>query len=78
MSFVSVDFFGARNMADEIETMGGTCRDLAREPGGEELEELAGRLADIAADIRRACDEREKEDNQTLEDLRPDYGEILQ
>ena len=45
--------------------------------GLEELVKLAADLEGIAADIRRATDEKENEDNNTLFELRPDYGEVL-
>ena len=77
MSFVSVDFYGARNMAGEIEAMGKDCADLAGETGLEELKALAAELEAIAADVRRACDAREKLDGDLLLELRPDYKEVL-
>ena len=77
MSFVSVDFFGARQMADEIETMGTDCAALAGETGLEELTALADDLAAIAADVRRSCDKREALDSGLLLELRPDYKEVL-
>lgn len=77
MSFICVDFFGARKMADEIAVMGEDCAAIAAESGLNELEKLAADLAGIAADIRRAADEKEREDNDTLFELRPDYGEVL-
>lgn len=77
MSFVSVDFYGARQMADEIAAMGADCAALAGETGLEELEKLAADLAGIAADVRRSCDKREKLDSDTLLELRPDYREVL-
>ena len=77
MSFVSVDFYGARQMADEIAAMGADCAALAGETGLEELEKLAADLAGNAADVRRSCDKREKLDSDTLLELRPDYREVL-
>ena len=77
MSFICVDFYGARQMAGEIETMGQECTAMAADIGLAELEKLAADLAGIAADIRRATDEKELEDNNTLFELRPDYGEVL-
>lgn len=77
MSFICVDFFGARKMADEIAVMGTDCAAMAADTGLEELERLAADLAGIAADIRHAADEKEREDNDTLFELRPDYGEVL-
>ena len=77
MSFICVDFFGARQMADEIAAMGKDCAVMAADTGLEELVKLAGDLEDIAADIRRATDEKEHEDNDTLFELRPDYSEVL-
>ena len=77
MSFVSVDFYGARQMADEIETMGKDCAAMAGETGLEELEALAESLGGIAADVRKACDKREKLDGDLLFELRPDYKEVL-
>ena len=77
MSFVSVDFFGARKMADEIEAMGADCAAMAGETGLEELTALAADLAAIAADVRRSCDKREKLDGDLLLELRPDYKEVL-
>lgn len=77
MSFICVDFFGARKMADEIAVMGADCAAMADDTGLNELVALAADLADIAADIRRAADEKEREDSDTLSELRPDYGEVL-
>ena len=77
MSFICVDFYGARQMAGEIEGMGRDCAAMATESGLEELVRLAADLEGIAADIRRAADEKEREDNDTLFELRPDYGEVL-
>ena len=77
MSFICVDFYGARQMAGEIETMGKDCAAMAVDTGLEELMKLAADLESIAADIRRAADEKEHEDNNTLFELRPDYGEVL-
>lgn len=77
MSFVSVDFYGARQMADEITAMGADCAAMAVETGLEELTRLAADLEGIAADVRRACDKREKLDSDTLLELRPDYKEVL-
>lgn len=77
MSFICVDFYGARLMADEVNTMGQNCAAMADDTGLEELAKLAADLEGIAADIRRACDLKEKEDNDTLFELRPDYGEVL-
>lgn len=77
MSFICVDFYGARLMADEIETMSKDCAGMAGETGLDELVKLAADLEGIAADIRRATDEKEREDNDTLFELRPDYGEVL-
>ena len=77
MSFICVDFYGARQMAGEIEDMGRDCAAMATESGLEELVRLAADLEGIAADIRRAADEKEQEDNDTLFELRPDYGEVL-
>ena len=77
MSFICVDFYGARLMADEIENMGKECAAIAGETGLEELTKLAADLESIAADVRRATDEKEKEDTDTLFALRPDYGEVL-
>ena len=77
MSFVSVDFFGARQMADEIETMGTDCAALAGETGLEELTDLAADLASIAADVRKSCDKRQALDDGLLLELRPDYKEVL-
>lgn len=54
MSFVSVDFYGARQMAGEITAMGADCAAMAAETGLEELTKLAADLAGIAADVRRA------------------------
>lgn len=77
MSFICVDFYGARQMAGEIEVMGKDCAAMAADTGVEELVRLAADLERIAADIRRATDEKEAEDNSTLFELRPDYGEVL-
>lgn len=77
MSFICVDFYGARLMADEVGVMGADCAVIAQDTGLEELAKLAADLEGIAADIRRACDLKEKEDNDTLFELRPDYGEVL-
>lgn len=77
MSFICVDFYGARLMADEIETMSKDCAGMAADTGLEELVKLAADLEGIAADIRRATDEKENEDNSTLFELRPDYSEVL-
>lgn len=77
MSFICVDFFGARQMADEIAVMGTDCAAMFSDTGMEKLDALAADLAAIAADIRRAADEKEREDNDTLFQLRPDYGEVL-
>lgn len=77
MSFICVDFFGARQMADEIAVMGQDCAAMAVDTGLDELVKLAADLEGIAADIRRAADEKETEDNNTLFELRPDYGEVL-
>lgn len=77
MSFVSVDFFGARQMADEIEAMGQDCAGMGEQTGMEELTGLAAQLSSIAADIRRACAEREKLDGDLLYGLRPNYQEVL-
>lgn len=77
MSFVSVDFYGARQMADEITAMGKDCAAMAAETGLEELTKLAADLEGIAADVRRSCDKREKLDSDTLFELRPDYKEVL-
>lgn len=77
MSFICVDFFGARQMAGEIETMGKDCAAMAADTGLDELVKLAADLENIAADIRRATDEKENEDNNTLFELRPDYSEVL-
>ena len=77
MSFICVDFYGARQMADEVNAMGQNCAAMAGDTGLEELAKLAADLEGIAADIRKACDLKEKEDNDTLFELRPDYGEVL-
>jgi len=77
MSFICVDFYGARQMADEVAAMGRDCAGMAGDTGMEELVKLAADLEAIAADIRRACDEKEAEDNNTLFELRPDYTEVL-
>ena len=77
MSFICVDFYGARQMAGEIEVMGKDCAAMAADTGLEELEKLAADLESIAADIRRATDEKEHEDNDTLFELRPNYTEVL-
>ena len=77
MSFISVDFEGARLMADETETMGEDCVRMADDTGLEELKALAADLTGIAADVRRACDEREKQENDILLELRPNYWEVL-
>ena len=77
MSFICVDFYGARQMAGEIEIMGKDCAAMAAETGLKELVKLAADLESIAADIRRATDEKENEDNNTLFELRPDYSEVL-
>ena len=77
MSFVSVDFYGARQMANEIEAMGKDCNRMAGETGLEELKALAADLEAIAVDVRRACDAREKLDGDLLLELRPDYKEVL-
>lgn len=77
MSFICVDFYGARQMAGEVEVMGKDCAAMAAGTGLEELAKLAADLEGIAADIRRAVDEKEKEDSDTLFELRPDYGEVL-
>ena len=77
MSFICVDFYGARLMADEIETMSKDCAAMAGDTGLEELVKLVADLESIAADIRRATDEKEHEDNDTLFELRPDYSEVL-
>ena len=77
MSFICVDFYGARLMADEIETMSEDCAAMAGDTGLEELVKLVADLESIAADIRRATDEKEHEDNDTLFELRPDYSEVL-
>lgn len=77
MSFICVDFYGARQMAGEIEIMGKDCAAMAADTGLDELVKLAADLESIAADIRRAADEKENEDNNTLFELRPDYGEVL-
>ena len=77
MSFVSVDFYGARQMADEITAMGKDCAAMAAETGLEELTRLAADLEGIAADVRRSCDKREKLDSDTLFELRPNYQEVL-
>jgi len=77
MSFICVDFYGARLMADEVDVMSTDCAAMAQDSGVEELAKLAADLEGIAADIRRACDLKEKEDNDTLFELRPDYGEVL-
>ena len=77
MSFVSVDFYGARQMADEIEKMGRDCGELAGQTSLTELDALAADLAGIAADVRKACDKREKLDGDLLYELRPDYKEVL-
>ncbi len=58
MSFVSVDFFGARQMAEEIEAMGRSCAEMGAGLGREDLAALAGKLEAIAADVRRSCDAR--------------------
>ena len=65
MSFVSVDFYGARQMANEIEAMGRDCNRMAGETGLEEISEemsmaitiefdLAKRMEQAAADLRAA------------------------
>lgn len=77
MSFICVDFYGARLMADEVGGMSTDCAAMAQDTGLEELARLAADLEGIAADIRTACDLKEKEDNDTLFGLRPDYGEVL-
>ncbi|MCC8121359.1 MAG: hypothetical protein LUF80_04510 [Oscillospiraceae bacterium] len=77
MSFVSVDFFAARQMAEEIEAMGRSCAEMGEGLELEELTALSGRLEAIAADVRRACDAREKLDGDLLYGLRPDYKEVL-
>ena len=77
MSFICVYFYGARQMAGEIETMGKECAAMAADTGLDELVRLAADLESIAADIRRATDEKEHEDNNTLFELRPDYAEVL-
>jgi hypothetical protein len=77
MSFICVDFYGARQMADEIAAMGADCGRMAEETGLEELTKLRADLEGIAADVRRACDQRENQDNTTLRELRPDYKEVL-
>ena len=77
MSFICVDFYGARQMAGEIETMGKEGAAMAADTGLDELVRLAADLESIAADIRRATDEKEHEDNNTLFELRPDYAEVL-
>ena len=77
MSFICVDFYGARLMADELESMSKECTAMAGETGLEELVKLAADLEGIAADVRRATDEKEHEDNDTLFELRPDYSEVL-
>lgn len=77
MSFICVDFYGARQMADEMEAMGRECAAMAEDTGSEELAALAADLESIAADVRRAADEKEQEDNGMLFELRPDYGEVL-
>ena len=77
MSFICVDFYGARQMAGEIEIMGKDCAAMAADTGLNELAKLAADLESIAADIRRAADEKESEDNNTLFELRPDYSEVL-
>jgi hypothetical protein len=77
MSFICVDFYGARQMADEIAAMSADCGQMAGETGLEELTKLQADLEGIAADVRRACDQRENQDNNTLLELRPDYKEVL-
>lgn len=77
MSFICVDFHGARAMADEIGVMAAECAAMAAETGLEELAKLAAELSGIAADVRRAADEKEKEDADTLLELRPNYTEVL-
>lgn len=77
MSFICVDFYGARQMADEVGGMSAHCAAMAQDTGLEELARLAADLEGIAADIRKACDLKEKEDNETLFGLRPDYEEVL-
>ncbi len=78
MSFICVDFFGARQMADEIAAMGKDCAAMADNVGVQELTKLAGDLQAIAEDLRRATDEREAEDTKTLSEMSPNYGEVLQ
>ena len=77
MSFICVDFHGARQMADEIEVMGKDCAAMAADTRLDELVKLAADLESIAADVRRAADEKETEDNNTLFELRPNYSEVL-
>jgi hypothetical protein len=77
MSFICVDFYGARQMADEIAAMSRDCGQMAEETGLEELKRLCADLEGIAADVRRACDQRENQDNSTLLELRPNYKEVL-
>lgn len=77
MSFVSVDFFGARQMADEMDTMSADCTAMAEETGVTELTAIAAELKAMAADVRKACDAREALDTSILNELRPDYGEVM-
>ena len=77
MSFVSVDFYGARQMAGEMEGMAGECTAMAQKTGVTDLETIAEELKAMAADVRRACDAREKLDNGILDSMRPDYKEVL-
>ena len=77
MSFVSVDFYGARQMAGEMEGMAGECAAMAQETGVAELTAIAEELKAMAADVCRACDAREKLDNGILDSMRPDYGEVM-
>ncbi len=77
MSFICVDFYGARQMAGEIEAMSKRCAAMADDIALEELKALAADLAGIAADVRRAADEKEQEDTATLQSMRPDYSEVI-
>ncbi len=77
MSFICVDFYGARQMAGEIEAMGERCAAMADDTALEELKALAADLASIAADVRRSADEKETEDEAALLSMRPNYGEVL-
>ena len=67
MSFISVDFEGARLMADEIETMGKDCAAMAVDTGLEELVKLAADLEEIATDILNKF-------RRDLDDSFPDFA----